>query len=154
MPPRYEVRIERRVAIPVAVVRRHSRPADLSRIVPEGCGLVWEALQSQGVHGGRHVALYWDATIRLEVGAEVSAPFVEQDEIVRSAIPGGLVASTTHLGPYSGLGAAHDAIRAWCAANHHRLAGPCWEIYGHWERDWDLDPSRIRTEVAYQLAKE
>jgi len=61
------------------------------------------------------------------------------------------VASTTHLGPYAGLGAAHDAIHQWCRANNHRLAGPSWEIYGHWDPEWDADPSRIRTDVYYLL---
>ena len=45
------------------------------------------------------------------------------------------------------LGAAHAAIRNWCAAHNHRLAGPNWEVYGHWEADWDVNPSRIRTDI-------
>jgi effector-binding domain-containing protein len=85
------------------------------------------------------------------VGVELSAPFVEQDDVVRSATPAGAVASTTHLGPYGGLGAAHDAVQRWCNANHRRLAGPSWEIYGHWQDAWNADPSRIRTDVYYLL---
>jgi effector-binding domain-containing protein len=71
---------------------------------------------------------------------------------VRSATPAGAVASTTHSGPYAGLGAAHDAVHRWCQAHDHRLAGPNWEIYGHWLREWDADPSRIRTDVYYLLS--
>jgi hypothetical protein len=37
-------------------------------------------------------------------------------------------------------------------ANNHSLAGPNWEIYGHWQREWDTNPSQIRTDVYYQLA--
>jgi effector-binding domain-containing protein len=61
------------------------------------------------------------------------------------------VATATHLGPYGGLGAAHNAVRQWCTDNNHRLAGPSWEIYDHWQREWNDDPSGIRTDVYYLL---
>jgi effector-binding domain-containing protein len=79
-------------------------------------------------------------------------PFEEQGEVVRSATPAGSVASVAHYGPYGGLGAAHQAIRAWSAAHNHRLAGPNWEIYGHWQNEWNADSAQIRTDVYYQLA--
>ena len=150
----HSIRLQRLDPVPVAVVRRLASRANLSRLVPEGCGIVWNVLRGQGLRGGRHVAIYWDGTIRLEVGVEMREPFVETGEVVRSLTPGGLVASVTHLGPYSGLGSAHDAVQRWCADRQHRLAGPCWEVYGHWDAEWDRDPSRIRTEVVYQLAEE
>jgi effector-binding domain-containing protein len=149
----YPVQVRQLESIPLAVIRRQAKPSDLSRLVPECCGLVWEVMRAQKVKAGRHVALYWDGSIRVEVGVELQAPFSEQGEVVRSATPAGLVASTTHLGPYAGLGAAHDAVQQWCRANNHRLAGPSWEIYGHWEPEWNADPSRIRTDVYYLLTE-
>ena len=139
-------------SVPLAVIRRHAKPSELTRVVPECCGLVWNVVRAQRAKAGRHVAIYWDSTIRLEVGAELYGPFEEQGEVVCSATPPGPTASVTHYGPYSGLGAAHEAVRTWCEANHHRLAGPNWEIYGHWQNEWNSDPSLIRTEVCYQLA--
>jgi effector-binding domain-containing protein len=56
-----------------------------------------------------------------------------------------------HFGPYQQLGAAHAAIQQWCVANRRRLAGPQWEVYGHWQSEWDGAPSLIRTDVFYQL---
>ena len=149
--PSYAVQIQRLESVPLAVIRRQAKPAELSRLVPECCGLVWEVMRAQKVKAGRHVAIYWDGSIRLEVGVEVMAPFSEQGEVVQSATPAGTVASTTYLGPYAGLGAAHDAIHQWCRANNHPLAGPSWEIYGHWDPEWDADPSRIRTDIYYLL---
>jgi len=147
----YAIRIERLEPVPLAVIRRQVQASELSRVVPEGCGLVWNAVRAQNLRGGRHVAIYWDGTIRLEVGVELGAPFVETGGVVRSATPEGKVAWTTHLGPYAALGAAHEALRQWCKANQHELAGPSWEIYGHWQSDWDADPSRIRTDIYYLL---
>ena len=145
----YAVQLQRLESVPLAVIRRQAKPAELSRVVPKCCGLVWEVMRAQKVKAGRHVAIYWDDGIRLEVGVELQAPFSEQGEVVRSATPAGVVASTTHLGPYAGLGAAHDAVHQWCRANNHRLAGPSWEVYAHWDPEWDADPSRIRTDVYY-----
>ena len=142
-------------SIPVAVVRRRASADQLSTLVPECCGLVWRAVQAQketGAKGGRHVAIYWNGDIRLEVGVELQGPFEETDEVVRSATPSGPAAVVTHFGPYRGLGAAHDAVRTWCEANGHRLSGPSWEIYGHWHPEWDANPSLIRTDVFYQVA--
>jgi len=149
----YDVRVQHLDAVPLAVVRRQPRPADLPRVIPECCGLVWNALKAQGVRGGRHVALYWDwgPTIHLDIGAEVGVPFAEQGELVRSATPAGRVACVTHFGPYGGLKAAHDAVHEVVKAEGHRIAGPSWEIYGHWDSEWDTDPSKIRTDIFYLL---
>jgi len=147
----YTVRLQRLPSVPLAVIRRQARQSELSRVVPECCGLVWNEIRAQQAKGGRHVAIYWDGSIRLEVGAELNGPFAERGDVVRSATPAGDVATVTHFGPYGGLGAAHDAVRQWCAANKRRLAGPNWEIYGHWEPEWNADPSRIRTDVYYLL---
>ena len=59
------VQLQRLGSLPVAVVRRQARQTELSRLVPECCGLVWNALRAQGVKGGRNIAIYWDAAIRL-----------------------------------------------------------------------------------------
>jgi effector-binding domain-containing protein len=148
-----DVQLQQLNSVALAVIRRQASPSELARVVPECCGLVWNVVRAQQAQAGRHVAIYWDNSIRLEVGVELHGPFAEQGEVVRSATPAGPVASATYFGPYSGLGAAHDAVRRWCGANNHILAGPNWEIYGHWQPEWNTDPSQIRTDVYYQLAR-
>lgn len=145
----YQVHLQQLQSIPLAVLRRQAHGAELSRVVPECCGLVWNVVRAQQTKAGRHVAIYWDESIRLEVGVELQGSFSEDGEVVRSATPAGTVAWVTHLGPYGGLGAAHQAIHDWSKAGNHRLAGPRWEIYGHWQKEWDTDPSQIRTDVFY-----
>jgi effector-binding domain-containing protein len=147
-----EVQGAHAVSIPLAVVRRQVRASELAKVVPEGCGVVWSFVRARQLKAGRHVAVYWDCTIRLEVGVEMIESIPEEEDVVRSATPAGRVASVVHFGPYQQLGMAHQAIRDWCSAHNLQLAGPNWEIYGHWQNDWDADPSRIRTDVFYQLA--
>src|SRR5580704_7389750 len=48
-------------------------------------------------------------------------------------------------------GRAHDAILSWCNANGYKPAGPSWEIYGHWQDEWNSKPAVIRTNVFYQI---
>jgi effector-binding domain-containing protein len=146
------VQLQQLDSIRLAVIRRQAHASELSRLVPECCGLVWNAVRAQQAKAGRHVAIYWDTAIRLEIGVELFGPFTGQGEVVLSATPAGAIASAAHFGPYRGLGAAHDAVRQWCKANNHTLAGPNWEIYGHWQPEWNNDPSQIRTDVYYLLA--
>jgi effector-binding domain-containing protein len=145
------VKLQQLKSVPLAVIRRQAKPSELSRLVPECCGLVWNEVRAQQAKAGRNVAVYWNGDIRLEVGVEILGPFTEHGEVILSATPAGAAASVTHIGPYSGLGAAHDAIHQWCKSNNHTLAGPSWEIYGHWQPEWNSDPSQIRTDVYYQL---
>jgi effector-binding domain-containing protein len=148
----YDVRLEQLAGRPLAVVRRRAASHELSKVVPDACGTVWAVLRSQQISGaGRHVAVYLDGQINLEVGVELDRPFAGHGEVVASATPAGLVATTTHHGPYSELHGAHEAIRRWCGNSGYTLAGPNWEVYGHWKGEWTSDPTKITTDVYYLL---
>ena len=146
----YDVRLEQLGSQPLAVVRRRASLKELAKVVPDACGLVWSVVRARKITGaGRHVALYWDDQINLEVGVELDAPFAGHGEVVGSATPAGAVATAVHFGPYGRLCEAHQAIRQWCTNHGYTLAGPSWEIYGHWIDEWNNDPSKIRTDVFY-----
>jgi effector-binding domain-containing protein len=151
---KYEVQIKQLGTQPLAVVRRRVSREDLSKAVTGGCGTVWDVVRAQKIAAGRHVAVYLDCldgAITLEVGVEVHAPFAGSGDVVGSGTPAGSVATTAHVGPYNRLGEAHAAIRQWCSDHDRKLAGPNWEIYGHWLDEWNSDPSKIRTDVFYLL---
>ena len=151
----YTVRLEQAASRPLAILRLRAPMQQLSKVVPGACGTVWNVMRSQQVAGaGRHVALYFDCEVNLEVGVELEQPFGGFGEVVDSSTPAGLVATTTHFGPYQLLGHAHDAIQQWCQSHGHTPAGPQWEIYGHWEDEWNRDASKIRTDIYYLLASD
>ena len=54
----HAVQRQRLESIPLAVIRRQVRASELSRVVPECCGLVWNQVRAQQAKGGRHVAVY------------------------------------------------------------------------------------------------
>lgn len=151
----YVVRLEEHGGHRLAVVRRRAATRELSKGVPEACGIVWNVLRSQQVSGaGRHVAIYLDCEINLEVGVELDGTFAGHGEVVISSTPPGPVATTTHFGPYHQLHQAHEAIRRWCASHGYMLAGPSWEVYGHWKDEWNSDPKKFCTDVFYLLLGE
>ncbi|WP_035604844.1 GyrI-like domain-containing protein [Haloferula sp. BvORR071] len=148
----YTIQLLEADAIPTAVIRERVPASELARFVPAACGEVWTFIKAAGLpKPGRHMALYLDPQGWVEVGAEVGEPFTGNGRVHSSQLPAGRIATTTHFGPYGGLGKAHAAIREWCAQNDRPHAGVCWEIYDHWDASWNTDSSRIRTDVFYLL---
>src|SRR6202451_703140 len=142
----YTFDVQRVESQPIAVVRRRASLQQLTSVVPQACGIVWNFVKALQIPAGRHVAVYLDGEITLEVGVEVFAPFKGDGNVYRSSTPAGLTLTTVHWGPYDQLAAAHQAIRDW-ASPKHALAGLNWEVYGH----WNDDPSQLRTDVYYLL---
>ncbi len=131
-----------------AVVRCRATQSELSTVIPQGCGEVWSFMRSSGLpHPGRNLALYLDGEMNIEVGVEVVQLFEGNDRVVCSSIPAGTVATTAHFGPYDRLGEAHAAIHQYCSDHGHELAGPSWELYGHWTDN----PDELRTDIFWLL---
>ena len=94
----YDVRLQHVSSRPLAVVRRRASSQELAKVVPDACGTVWTVVRAQKIVGaGRHVALYWDCAINLEVGVELDAPFAGYGEVVGSAIPAASTSSAPLL---------------------------------------------------------
>ena len=138
-------------ATPLLVVRRRAAKDQLSRVVPDGCGVVWNFIRANNVSPrGRNVAIYRGTgtpELDVEIGVEVAATATGGGDVVLSATPSGMVATVAHIGPYSLLMKANEAIKTWCDANNHEIAGPSWEVYGHWTDD----VSKLRTDVFWLL---
>ena len=82
-------------------------------------------------------------------GVGVKGAFTGHPPLVAAQTPSGVAAHVTHWGDYSGLGAAHAAVTSWCRETGKTLAGPSWEVYGHWSDD----PSKLRTDIFYLLGE-
>jgi effector-binding domain-containing protein len=107
-----------------------------------------ELATGAGSEQWQNVMLYKDQRPDVEVGVLVSQPFEPRGRVVASELPGGGEAATAvHRGDYARLGATHDAVRAHAVACGRELAGPCWEVYGHWRED----ASELETEVFWLL---
>lgn len=131
---------------PIAVVVGVTTWAEFPAVWRPMLDEVWSFLRGDVPDGlykdGHNVIVYEDDVPHVQVGVQVSGAFAPVGRVVPSTLPGGLVATAVHTGPMAGLGATHSAVREWCAANGHRLAGPRWEIYG------DPDPATGAFDVA------
>jgi len=112
-------------------------------------GEVWDCLHACGIYRGcRNVMLYLDGVPNVEVGVLLDQPCPLTGRVVASALPAGAAAMTVHRGPFGDVGAAHDAVAGWCAAQGHQPSGPRWEIYG----PHNDDPAQQWAEVYWLLS--
>ena len=147
----YEIKIHSVPWRQLAVVRRRLKWSELGEhLIPLLDRVYFKGRAGKVIQSGQNVFVYRDGTkegVTVEVGVEVSNRFEDVDDVVYSSTPFGEVASTLHVGPYSDLGGAHDAVRRWCEEHRRPQANVWWEVYG----DWDDDPSKLQTEVFYLL---
>src|SRR5262249_1238187 len=124
---------------PTAVVVATATWAEFPRMWGPMLDKVWSFLRNDAPEGlyerGHNIMLYKDDVPNVEVGVQVSASFDPVDNVVTSTLPGGLVATATHIGPIAKIGDTHQAVSGWSEGNGYLLAGPRWEVYG------DPDPS-------------
>jgi effector-binding domain-containing protein len=106
-----------------AVARGRANVHNIGDKVGQLLSPVWRSVKSSGIENvGCSVVLYRcdeagadffsESGVPIEAGALASSDFSDKGDIVRSAVPGGLVATTTHTGPYHNLPAAHQAVHS------------------------------------------
>jgi effector-binding domain-containing protein len=139
-------------ARPFAAVSARTRPAELSKTIRSCLDQVWASLRARQIKGlGHNVVLYragkGDGSFKVTAGVQVASPIDADGNVVVSFTPAGRVACALHIGPYSKMAQANDAILAYCRANGLSPATVSWEVYG----DWNEDESKLETEVFYLL---
>jgi effector-binding domain-containing protein len=151
---RYEVTVQSVSSRQAAVVRDRRRWADLgAKLLPLLDRVYATVRAGKLVQTGQNIFIFRDGSrdeVTVEVGVEAAAGFEPTDGVFATATPAGEVASTVHIGPYSGLGAAHEAVIRWCKDHGRIRANVWWEIYG----DWHEDAAQLQTEVFHSLQAE
>ena len=150
----YDVTIERTTECPTAVVKAKTTWPEFPTLWPTLLDDVWAFLGSAPSlrTDGHNVMLYRnglpDVEVAVEVGVQVTQSFEAAGRVVPSSLPAGEAAVTIHVGRPTEIGAAHDAVRAWCSTQPRAVTGVRWEIYG------DPDPQTGHFDVAvyWQLA--
>ena len=153
MPPSTSHPVSLRRAAPrtIAAVYARLAPASVPSEFKRYLDQVYAARASGIQLDGQNIFLYRDASDQpghwdVDFGVGITAPFVAVGNVRAVELPVGDVATTTHRGSYADLGAAHDAVVAWCRAHSRELAGPRWEVYGHW-----VEGETPRTDICYLL---
>jgi effector-binding domain-containing protein len=135
----------------IAAVRARLPLRDVPRRFADFLNQVYAASRTGAIElDGQNIFVYrGDAHGEADVEFAVGTPrsFDQIGDVVYSATPSGEVATTTHWGDYANLATAHDAVLAWCRSQGRSIAGPRWEVYGHWSDN----PATRRTDIFYLL---
>jgi hypothetical protein len=143
----HDVSVERTTACPTAVVKANTTWPEFRTLWRTLLDEVWALLRARpGLRAdGHNVMLYRHngpgIEVAVEVGVQVTGSFLPAGRVVPSMLPA-VEAATTRAGSTADLGAAHAAVRAWCADAGRGVTGVSWEIYG------DPDPQNGAVEVA------
>ena len=136
-------------ARPTAVIAAATTWQQFPALWPQLLGEVWECLHAGGIsHGCRNIMLYLDDVPHVEIGVALTVPCPLTGRVVASSLPAGEVVMTMHHGPFTGLAAAHRAVRDWCHTQGRQPVGPRWEVYGPHQDD----PNEQWTEVYYLVS--
>ncbi len=91
-----------------------------------------------------------DGSVALEAGVQLPRCVEGWEGIIATELPGGEVVTTIHIGPYSRLWAAYEALAHWMENSGRKAAGEPWEYYLTDPRD-KPDSSNWRTEIVWPL---
>lgn len=155
--PRYEIKVEEVKAQPTMTTRFEAAPEELAANYSRALGAVYAYVMSAGgeVAGppfGWYHAMQ-DGKFDVETGLPVVKPLAERGEIKPSKLPGGMVATTTHVGPYDGLGDAHEALETWAREHGKKATAGPWESYIT-DPGNEPDPAKYRTKLFLPLEAE
>jgi effector-binding domain-containing protein len=155
-PAAYEVRLRETQPQPAASIRGRTAWAEIGSFVASAMMEVGGVVAAQGVRfaGPPYTAYYnadsSEAEIDLEVGLPVDEPVEEELRVRPTVIPGGLVATTVHAGPYESIAPAYRALGEWVQEHGHETAGPQREIYLS-DPSQVSDPGALRTEIVWPV---
>ena len=141
---------------PVLVVRRRIKPSEVAAALGAALGQVFQYAQQNGIaFAGQPFTRYieWGPGIwTIEAGLPVTAEVKHspEGEVRAEVLPGGLVATSTHSGPYDKLSEAHAAVQQWMEAQSLLSAGAPWEVYVTDPADYP-DPKDWKTEIFWPV---
>jgi effector-binding domain-containing protein len=111
--------------------------------------------KSGGFPAGPPFCIYHDTEAKgddmeYDVCIPVGQPLTATGRIDAYELPGGPAAATMHVGPYTDVGGAYQALMGWIQAHGHETAGPPREIYLT-DPNQVEDPAQLRTEVLWPI---
>ncbi len=152
----YEVQLREIGAVCVASIRDRCSWQELGPFVQRAIGEIVRTAASQGVrfagppYTAYHSAESTESELDLEVGMPTDEPVEPGGRVVPGTLPGGLMATTMHCGPYEDISGAYRALGEWLTERGHETAGPPREIYLV-SPEKSPNPNGLRTELAWPI---
>ena len=155
-PMAYDVAVKEVPAQHAAVFRTRTSAQTISEDVGRGYAAIGAAVGQAGIAIAGPPYLVMTELVddetpgAIELGFPIVAPFPGTDDVTGVELPGGLVASTVHRGPYDEEGPAYRAVEAWIQEHGHVHAGPPREVYLTSPAEV-TDPSQYVTEIQFPI---
>ena len=146
----YQIEQRRLAPATTAVVRSSLLVSEIPDFMRHAFASTARILASQGISlvgppFARYVHVEDDRFI-VEAGFPTTAAVAATDDVVASALPGGLAAVLTYVGPYDEMKPAYEAVAEWIVRNGGTPAGSPWEVY-FTDPAHEPDPQKWRTEI-------
>lgn len=144
--------IDEQPAQPTLCVKTRTSAARIAEVLGQAFSDLINAVSAQGaaVSGLPYVA-YRNMNLSdldLEIGVPVSKPLAGRGRIEPGELPGGIWASTLHIGPYAGVGPAWNELHGYLRAQGKVAAPVGYEFYFD---PPETPPEHTRTRVAFPL---
>ncbi len=141
-------------AQPILGVRASATLDKVGEVMGPLFGELYGYIQQSGqTPAGMPFAIYHSMdgnAVDLECGMPVAAPMEGTGRIKAGELPGGAVATVTHMGPYDTLPQTWSALTEWMAEKGLQPAGAPWEVYVT-DPVTETDQSKWRTDIFFPV---
>jgi effector-binding domain-containing protein len=146
----YQFTIQEMAPQPIVSIRERHLATDMPWFIGQTFGVLFGRLDELGIRpAAPPFVIYHEFgkdTIDAEVCVPVEAVVVGGDVFEWRELPATTVVRTLHIGPYTELGGAYEAITGWLDMHETRSIGPVRERYLNGPGD-GVEPAAYATEV-------
>lgn len=149
----YHCEIRAQSAQPALSIRARAAVQDLPPVLGKAFAAIDAYLRQMGEKpAGPPFVAYYNMDMQdldLEIGCPVARRLAGRGEIQPSEIPAATVATCTHVGPYTALRPAYEALTAWVNERGYEMSGVVYEMYLNDPQH--TPPEALQTQIVYLL---
>ena len=151
-----DISLLERAPQPTAVVRATIPVSEIPAFLGHAYAAVMQVLASQHIAPKDAPFAYYlkapTATVELEAGFPIAAQCAPAGEVLPGELPGGTIATTTHVGSYETLVDTYNVLMAWISKQGLVRGEAMWEIYLT-DPQQEPDPANWRTQIFWPVSR-
>lgn len=140
---------------PTAIVRSTIAVSEIPEFLGRAYQAVMRVLAIQGITPmGEPFAYYRGApttTVDIEAGFPVAVPCAPGGDVLQGELPGGTIATATHVGPYETMVNTYERLTNWITAQGVVPGEAMWETYLT-DPQQEPDPTKWRTQIFWPVS--
>jgi effector-binding domain-containing protein len=138
---------------PMLAMRARTSVQQLPETLGKAFGAVMQCLGEVGEHPvGAPFVVYYNMNMEdldIEAGFPVSRALPGKGDVQPGQLPCGKVATCLHVGPYSEMVAAYEALTQFMKDNGQEPTGVCYEVYLN--EPTQTPPQELMTQIVFPL---